>query len=422
MSVTGVAKPAGSVRGKRHWRLLLAFFVGTGFVAGGWFGWSYWRYRGAMDEIDADIIAGRFAIACRSLEALLSQTSDSNGRIGYLLGSCELARGRNQAADKAWAAVTPGCAFAQKALESRIHLLEESGQYAGAERLAFEAARDPRNDGTALLVLLVPLYRDQGRLDEAGRLIEDRWNYLNASGQGELEPAVKLVLEHVALDLRPTPVESSRSSLERAAQLAPGDDRVWLAQANLALRTGAHDEAERRLDACLKNRPDDVPVWRARLRFGIATKRIDVVTLAMSHLPANELSAATLHRTNAWLASQRNDVAGEIRELQLLVTADPADLTALARLVELSEKEHQPDKAAELARTKAEIGRLLARYQKLYDRNQPIRDAEELARLTEALGRPFESRAFLTIAISEEPGRTDLRKRLARLGTTPAPK
>ena len=221
MSLTDADKLAGSAKGGRRWWLLLAFLLGTGCVWGGWSAWSYWRYRGAMDEIDADIIAGRYSIACRSLEELLSRTSDSNGRIGYLLGSCELARGRNQAADKAWAAVAPGSAFSQKALESRIHLLEESGRYAGAERLAHEAAQNPGYDGTALLVLLVPLYRDQGRLDEAERLIEDRWKYLNASGQGALEPAVKLVLEHVALGLHPTPVETSRAALERAAQRAP---------------------------------------------------------------------------------------------------------------------------------------------------------------------------------------------------------
>ena len=106
----------------------------------------------------------------------------------------------------------------------------------------------------------------------------------------------------------------------------------------------------------------------------------------MSHLPGNELSAASRHRTNAWLAAQHGDVAAETSELELLLAADPADMTALDRLAELAEKAHQPARAAELVRTKAEIARQLARYQKLNDRNQPIRDAEELARLAEALG------------------------------------
>jgi enediyne biosynthesis protein E4 len=420
MSETNVEKDAGMPRDQRYSRLLLAFLLGAGLIAAAWFGWRYWRYRSAMDEIEAEIVAGRYSIACRNLETLLAWALDPNGSMLYLFGSCELARGRSPAADKAWARVVPGCAFAQRALESRIHLLAESGQHAAAERLAREAAVDPRNDGTALLVLLVPLYREQGRLDEAEQLIVARWKHLNTSREGALEPAVKLVLEHVELTLRPEPAETTRAALERAAELAPDDERVWLGRANLALRTGNHDEAERWINACRQRSPDDVPVWHALLRWGIAAKKTDVVTLAMSHLPANELNAASYHRTNAWLAAQRSDVAGETRELQLLVTADPADVTALARLVELAEKDHQPDKAAEFVRKKTEIARLLARYQKLHDRNQPIRDAEELARLAEALGRPFESRAFLTIAVSEDPARTDLRERLRQLNITPA--
>jgi hypothetical protein len=79
------------------------------------------------------------------------------------------------------------------------------------------------------------------------------------------------------------------------------------------------------------------------------------------------------------------------------------------------EKAGQPAQAAELARKKAEINRLLARYEKLYDRNQPIRDSEEMASLAEQLGREFEARVFLTVTISDEPERDDLRQSLRRL-------
>ena len=82
---------------------------------------------------------------------------------------------------------------------------------------------------------------------------------------------------HIELTLKATPVETVRACLDQAARLAPDDDRVWLGRANLAIRTGAYDEAERWLDACQQRRPDDVPVWRARLSWGIATNRIDVV-------------------------------------------------------------------------------------------------------------------------------------------------
>ncbi len=76
--------------------------------------------------------------------------------------------------------------------------------------------------------------------------------------------------------------------------------------------------------------------------WGIATNRIDVVKQAMTQLPAAESTPAQLHRLNAWLAAKQGDVAAERRELELLVEADPADLTALDRLAELAEKDGQP--------------------------------------------------------------------------------
>ena len=86
----------------------------------------------------------------------------------------------------------------------------------------------------------------------------------------------------------------------------------------------------------------------------------------------------------------------------------------------LAEKDGQPAQAAELRRKKAEIDRLQARYQKLYERKQPIRDAVEMAELAERLGRRFEARGFLTLAISDDPSRQDLRNVLERLSRPPA--
>jgi tetratricopeptide (TPR) repeat protein len=368
-----------------------------------------------MREIETEIMARQHALACQNLHKLLSWKADSSGAIAYLLGSCELARGRNGAADEAWARVLPGSAFSERAIKGRLHLFYESGQLAAAERLVLDAAGDRRNDRTALLVSLAPIYAETGRIEEAGRLIEDRWEHLNSSGEAALEPAINLLRQHIELTLKPKPVGTIRAALERAARLAPEDDRVWLARANLAIRTGAYDEAGRWLDACQRWRPDDVPVWRARLAWGIGTNRIDVVQGAITHLPATESMPAQRHRQNAWLASKKGDVDTEHRELDRLVAADPADRTALDRLAQLAEQARQPARAAELLAQKAEIGRLLARYIELHERFQPIRDAVKMARLAEQLGRRFEARAFLTVAISEEPHRRDLRQDLRRL-------
>jgi hypothetical protein len=123
----------------------------------------------------------------------------------------------------------------------------------------------------------------------------------------------------------------------------------------------------------------------------------------------------------AWLANHHGDVAAERRELALLVAAEPAETAALGRLAELAERDGQTAQAAELVRQKTETERVLARYRKLHDRKQPLRDAKELARLSEQLGRRFEARAFLTIAVADDPGRKDLRQHLQELIAKPAP-
>jgi tetratricopeptide (TPR) repeat protein len=420
MSITDVPTDASVVKDPRRWRLLIAFLGVAALVSGGWAWWTDRRYQSAMVEIEAEIKAGQYTIACRSLEKLLSWKADPKGGIVYLLGSCELARGRTQAAGEAWARIVPGSAYSEKAIRGRMRLFHESGHLAAAERLIHDAAEDRRNDRTALLMLLVPIYVQQGRIDEAVRLIEARWEHLNKRVEGALEPAILLLWQHIELTSKPTPVETLRDFIDQAARLAPKDDRVWLGRANLAIRTGAYDEAGRWLDACQRLRPDDVPIWRGRLSWGIATGRIDVVEQALTHLPAAESRPAQLHRIHAWLASKRGDVETERRELERLLVADPADLTAVDRLARLAEGHGQPAQAAELRRKRDEIDRLRARYEKLYLRKQPLRDAVEMAHLAEQLGRRFEARAFLTLAISEDPDREDLRHDLERLSQTPA--
>ncbi len=161
--------------------------------------------------------------------------------------------------------------------------------------------------------------------------------------------------------------------------------------------------------------PEDVPVWRAWLNLGIATNRSDIVGEAMRHLPATEFNAAERHRLSALLCSGRGDVECEYRELESLLAVAPADLTALDRLAQIAEKGGQRARTAELHRQKAEIDRLNSRYMKLYERNQSIRDAEEMAALAEKLGRHFEARVFLTLAIADEPDRQDLRHERPRM-------
>jgi enediyne biosynthesis protein E4 len=390
----------------------IGLLVGAGIFIGGWILWTELRYKQAILEVEDQIAKGRYSAACRNLEALLAQKADVNGGLLYQLGFCELARGHIEATEKAWTSIEPGTEFTERAIRGRALLLQNEGKIAEAERLVIEAANDRRNDRTSLMVLLVPIMIDLGRQDEATELIEDRWANLNARGRGALDPALKLLLQHVELTTGVMAIDEVRSLLDEAAKLAPDDDRVWLGRANLAIRTGDVKDAERWLNECEKKRPDDRAVWRARLEWAMATDRVDAVERTMTRMPDVAPLSTDRHRINAWLAGQRGDFAKERSELELLLAADPGDLSAFDRLIDLHKKGGQPALAAEVSQKKIAVRELLGRYLMLHGRMQPIRDAEELARIAEQLGRRFEARGFLTIAVFQEPGRKDLREKL----------
>jgi hypothetical protein len=282
------------------------------------------------------------------------------------------------------------------------------------------AADDPLNDRSDLRVLLVPIFSQLGRIDEAERLIRDRWDDLNAAGEAATEAAINLLRLHIELSLRPPSVDIQKNYLDQATRAAPDDDRVWLGRANMAIRAGLHDDSRRLLDACSRRRPNDMAVWRARLNWGLATDHPEVVQEALKYLPAADSTPAQLHRWNAWLYSHRSDVESERAELTGLLAVAPADVAALDRLARIAETEGHQEEAAQLTKRKAESERIRARYEQLFDRKQPVRDAEEMAHLAAKLGRSFEARAFLTLAISEEPDRDDLRRELSRLNQIPA--
>ncbi|MGC8640323.1 MAG: FG-GAP-like repeat-containing protein, partial [Isosphaeraceae bacterium] len=203
--------------------------------------------------------------------------------------------------------------------------------------------------------------------------------------------------------------------LDRALRLAPKDVRAGLGKANLALRQGAFDEAAHWIDACLEQLPQDVPSWRARLDWALATGRAAEARAALDHLPAADAPPAELQRLAAWFAARKGDVAAERRALLRLVELAPADGAAFDRLAELAVREGQSARAAELRQRKSVIDQLKAQYQELLLRGQPVRDAARMAGLAEQLGHWFEARVFATVALATGPVRDDLRRILVRL-------
>jgi thioredoxin-like negative regulator of GroEL len=400
--------------------LLVALVGGLGDV--GRRVWRARRHRVALLEIQGQMQSQRYGAAARHLAALLAREPDWD-EAACLLGHCERARGRPGAADEAWARVAPGSPLAPSALMGRASLLIDRGRLADVERLLTRALADPRIDGFELRQFLAPLYWNEGRTEEAQRLVEANWEGVNRSGRGGSARAIaiELVRLHFSLSAGMSSVEVVRDFLDQAARSDPDDDRVCLGRANLAIRQGAYDEAERWLDACSSRHPADVPIWRARLDWALATGRVVAVRDALEHLPAAEVSPARVHRLAAWLAARRGDAEAESQALERLVAADPGDGGALDRLVELALRDRQPGCADEFRRRKARRDELVRRYQELFLRNQTVRHAEELARLAEQLGRSFQARAFWTVAVAAEPDRADVRAALARWQPRPTP-
>ena len=188
-------------------------------------------------EIEGEIEGGRYATAVRKLRAILDQRPAWDEAL-YLLGTCEMARGRPQPAADSWARVAPDSRFAAPRHLRPHRGRDGRGRLTAAEQIIRDALDDPRIDASSLPILLGPIYCQQGRLAETLRMLETRWDALDRTGEGASELAIDVVRAHIDLQQREIPVEVIRSSLDHAAGLAPDDDRIWLGQANLAIRTG----------------------------------------------------------------------------------------------------------------------------------------------------------------------------------------
>ena len=420
MEIQGIElerNPAIAVSGWR-WRLVLpAILIVALLSVGAWRSWQVWQYQSALAEVNGQIAAGRTRWP-RVIWARFWPGNQVRMRPFTSWVSVNGPCGRPEEASDAWARVPPDSPFWGQAIQGRTDLKIDRGLVGDAEQIIKLAQQNAPSHGSILNALLAPIYRREGRFEEAARLIEEEWEGLDQKGKGASENAIHLVRLHMDIMRTKAHPETTRAYFEQAAAVSRDDDRVWLARAYLAIRDGSFDEAAKLLDACLCA-PRRCPGLAPGSTGGIETKQLPKVMQALEHLPADDTAPAQIHKIGAWIARQHGDVEPEQRALERLIEANPADLAALARLTELAEKAGQPQRVAGLGRQKNEIERLQARYQKLHDRNQPIRDAVEMARLATKLGLRFEARAFLTIAVAAYPRRDDLRDELRRLSPLP---
>ncbi len=239
----GMAVERRSAMATRKWFrrlvLLMVAAIGAGLSWGGWRFWEVQQYQQAIEEIEQQIAAGRNGLAAKNLVSLLAWKPGLVEAI-YLLGVCERARGRTEEASEAWARVPPDSPLWGQAILRRAELQIERGQLADAEQLIKLTQESAPERGSILSVVLVPMYCQQGRFEEAGRLIQAQWDQLNETGEGASEQAINfasVVHGHSAEDRphRSSPRVSrtrratgSRGRSRVARKSGPGDSRWFV--------------------------------------------------------------------------------------------------------------------------------------------------------------------------------------------------
>ena len=369
------------------------------------------RLRVDLEQAASDRKAGN-SRAARDRLARLVERWPGRAEVLFPLGESELACGRVEQAMIAWSQIPPKSPFAGQVALGRARLALEAGQFSNAEQILREALAESGSSSGELRHLLLVILMQRGALDEARQLIEARWREPGLSYKEQID----LLRAHMAVDLDTIPLESNLELLGRSGAAQSDDAGLWMARANLAVRTGKPEEARPWLDAAILSRGADPQVWRAQLEWSRSAGRLDRAVEAMTHLGANDLQAPEVARLGAWIAERNGDRKSERRLLEEAVSLDPGDLISLERLAELAFDEGRRDEGRRLRARKSELDAIKDRYRRLFRKGDLDTNALEMARLAAALGRDFEARALLTVVTQKHPDNSIARDELNRLG------
>jgi enediyne biosynthesis protein E4 len=365
-----------------------------------------WLKR-SMLKSAKDAVAARSVSKARGLLASAQSRWPGDGEVDFLLGACEQALRHLDAAVTAWSRVKDDSPFAPAASLFSARIALSHDRLAVAEPLLIKALRGKGKYETEARETLVHIYKLEGRFDEA------RIAVLEATAAYPDTAGVLREMENLGSN-NPIGLERIRSTLEKAARNAPDDDRIWLGWANLAIRSGRLDEARRRLDDCLRRRPEDPAVWKARLDWALAGEDPAEVMRAVRHLPPRWLSPSEVLNLRAWLAWRSGDIAREKRAEEDLVAREPGSLRALARLADLATSEGRPEEAARIRERRAELNRIKYAYQTAVNKLDPS-NAPEAARMAETLGRYVEAQTIWSLVARSDPGNREAQGSIQRL-------
>ncbi|WP_165227964.1 FG-GAP-like repeat-containing protein [Aquisphaera insulae] len=371
-----------------------------------------WRFRSER----ARAASLTDAAAAREILARLADLRPHDDETLFRLGSAEESLGRPEAAERAFASVSPGSGFGLQAAVRRGKLLIRGfGRVSEAETVLASALGGPATIASEARWALAELFVWEGRTAEARDLLEAGWG---RSPEGD---RIALLREHWRLDSVVVDESDVGPVLEASARFAPDDPHVRLIRAWLAASYGRFDEASEPLRTAERDHPDDVAVWRVSLAIALVANRPEDAASAIRRLSPRDLSTADMLRLRATFASARGDPASERRFLDRVVAVEPADTASLERLAALAAGADDTA-AAELRRRKAEIDRRKQdyRWRILRVAAKPSRpEVVDLATRAEALGRYFEARGWWTVALSLDGGDGTAREALERIKLEP---
>jgi tetratricopeptide (TPR) repeat protein len=346
--------------------------------------WKDWREQLALDEARQAVARGRFQKVA-GLLGPLPRSVRARDEVDYLLGISARASGRVGEAIEAWGRVPPRSRFSAKAVVYRARLALAQGRLSAAEDLP-EAFGDPQLAVEARQTLAFVL-KTEGRSEEARAVLLEGWRVL---------PNLVVTLQEAwRLRFNPPSVEDCRRGLDKAAETAPDDDRVWLGQANVAIWVSDLNQAERWIRKCLDRRPHDPAVWRTALFLAQTAGDIPAFHRAIEHLTPSDIDPSELPAIRAWLANRTGLREHERQALEERVRLCPWDAKPFERLVELA---GNASRAEEYRARKTATGKLYGRYNQLITDASVATHAKELAELAEKLGLSIEAQGWWTVS------------------------
>lgn len=393
---------------RRKWRCLTAAVASAAGLAAWASASAYdsWRFRTDLSAAKAAIVAGH-PVDAQCLLADAARRRPGQDEVEFLLGASEQALGNLGEANAAWLRVPPDSPLAPHAAMLRARLALRRDRLADAEPLLLRAVTGRGPLAVEARDTLVNLYKIEGRFAEARALV------MGARGRYPDEAGLLRELEKLGSN-HPMGFEATSAALEKAAKNAPDDDRIWLGWANLATRAGRFDEAAEWLDKCLTRRPDDPPVWRARLDRAFAAQDEAGVERALRHLPVDRVGPSEVLQLSAWFAARAGDADRERRAHEAQSVREPGDLRALARLADLALGAGDSERAAALRERRAELNRVKYEYERRLF-SMTADDLPQVAVHAEQLGRYFEAQTLWRQVARMKPGDSEAQAALARL-------